>query len=152
MTHIHTNADLNVREIQGGATKFIHPLQTCTHGVNTTSESFARFDLLSAVMSLVVKLLLNFNIVYRQWHLPTEILIYPFLRRTGWPLYTTSVYSSVTGFPCRIFAKNLCLSNTCTDLVDLKNPVEFHRRWGKKQSVYGENRIWIIHVPNDGRR
>lgn len=51
----------------------------CKHDIRV----LPRFDLLSAVMSLVVKLLLNFNIVYRQWHLPTEILIYPFLRRTA---------------------------------------------------------------------
>lgn len=42
----------------------------------------ARFDLSAAVMSLVVKLLLSFNAVYRQWHLLAGTVIYPFLRQT----------------------------------------------------------------------
>lgn len=79
MSHIHTKS---VRDT--GASNKVHPSLAdvhtqCKHDIRV----LPRFDLLSAVMSLVVKLLLNFNIVYRRWHLPVEILIYPFLRRTA---------------------------------------------------------------------
>lgn len=56
-----------------------HTVYLCrhTHIVNTTSEIPGSFDLPAAVMSLVVKLLFPFNIVYRQRHLFAGTVICP---------------------------------------------------------------------------
>lgn len=79
------------------------PPQTRTDIVNATSESPGCFDLLAALMSLVVKLLLSFNIVYRQWHLSAVTVIYPFLGYTVFPLNTICACSPAAGHACQIF-------------------------------------------------
>lgn len=61
------------------------------------------FDLLAAVMSLVVKLLFSFNIVYRLRHLLVHTLICPFLRYTMFSLNTVCTHSTAAEHPCHIF-------------------------------------------------
>lgn len=72
---------------------------TCKH----SNRNPASFDLLSAVMSLVVKLMFSFYIVYRQKHLSVLAVIYPSLTYIVFPLYPVRTHSAAAGHPCHIF-------------------------------------------------
>lgn len=141
-TNWYTNVNLHRQRYrtQGGR---VHPsladvYMQCKYDIRI----LARFDLSAAVMSLVVKLLLSFNAVYRQRHLLAGTVIYPFLRQTHWTL--SALVSLLQG-------------STVTYLIP---PVHqlflqiwsflYFQWWFKtgaiKISVYGENRIWIIHA------
>lgn len=54
-------------------------------------------------MSLVVKLLFSFYIVYRQKHLSVLAVIYPSLTYIVFPLNPISAHSTAAGHPCHIF-------------------------------------------------
>lgn len=54
-------------------------------------------------MSLVVKLLFSFCIVYRQKHLSVLAVIYPSLTYIVFPLNPISAHSTAAGHPCHIF-------------------------------------------------
>ena len=80
-------------------------LQTRTHTHTHTHRKHhiripGRFDLPAAVMSLVVKLLFSFNIVYRHKHLLEGTLICPALRYTVLPMNAISARSTPAGHRC----------------------------------------------------
>lgn len=54
-------------------------------------------------MTLVVKLLFCFYIVYRQKHLSVLAVIYPSLTYIVFPLYPSSTHSAAVGRLCHIF-------------------------------------------------
>lgn len=54
-------------------------------------------------MSLVVKPLFSFCIVYRQKHLSVLAVIYPSLTYIVFPLNPITAHSTATGHPCHIF-------------------------------------------------
>lgn len=91
-------------------------------------------------MSLVVKLLFSFYIVYRQKHLSVLAVIYPSLTHVVFPLNPTSTHSTASSHPCRIFN------------ASIHQPVQRLRYFLHVQSTTeavkisdcGENKVWII--------
>lgn len=106
-THTFTHTDTQMRTHTNIDAVRCRHMQTTPADVHTHCKYDIRipgcFDLPAAVMTLVVKLLLSFNIVYRQWHLLAGTVIYPFLRYTVFPLNTISTRSTAAGHPCHIF-------------------------------------------------
>lgn len=91
-------------------------------------------------MSLVVKLLFSFYIVYRQEHLSVLAVIYPSLTHIVFPLNPISAHSTAAGHACRIFN------------ASIHQPVQRLRHFlyiqgtteAAQISDCGENKIWII--------
>lgn len=116
----------------------IQNMLTCKHMLSTSAQTNTHykcnrfpgcFDLSIAVMSLVIKLLFPFNIVYRHRHL-LQWVVFPLLRCTVLPVDTISTP----------LTRGINIIHICKDLM----PESI------KISVYGQNRSWIIHALHVG--
>lgn len=106
------------------------------------------FDVPAAVMSLVVKLLFPFNIVYRHRHL-LELVICPFMRCTVLPVNSISTHSTAAGHQHQSY-----LMHEYINLFWRFGHFYISYGWfiteAIKISVYRQDRIWIIHALHVG--
>lgn len=94
-------------------------------------------------MSLVIKLLFSFYVVYRQKHLSVFAVIYPSLTYIVFPLNPISAHSTAGGHSCHIF--NVSIHQTVTErrFLYVHSTTE-----AVEISDCGKKKVWII----DGRR